>query len=137
MPFFKNSMAVSACFPKPNKTRFPREDLYILGEYCEDPYLGRSIVIYYGSIEPVCGDLSPLELRRELRDTLRHEFRHHVEALAGETGLIWRMKLGLQIIWKKCRHTKPQRSLGRGPIKRAFGGKTFPLVVMASQIGIC
>jgi len=24
----------------------------------------------------------------------------------------------LQIIWKKCRHTKPQRSLGRGPIKK-------------------
>ena len=52
-----------------------------------DPYLGRSIVIYYGSFEPVFGDLSPLELRRELRDTLRHEFRHHVEALAGENGL--------------------------------------------------
>ena len=66
---------------------FPGEDLYILGEYCQDPYLGRSIVIYFGSFEPVFGDLSPLELRRELRDTLRHEFRHHVEALAGENGL--------------------------------------------------
>ena len=66
---------------------FPGEDLYILGEYCQAPYLGRSIVIYYGSFEPVFGDLSPLELRRELRDTLRHEFRHHVEALAGENGL--------------------------------------------------
>lgn len=66
---------------------FPGEDLYILGEYCEDGCLGRSIVIYYGSFEPVFGDMSPLEFRRELRDTLRHEFRHHVESLAGENGL--------------------------------------------------
>lgn len=87
-PSSKSSTAASACSPMQSRDPdFPGEDLYILGEYCQDPYLGRSIVIYYGSFEPVFGDLSPLELRRELRDTLRHEFRHHVEALAGENGL--------------------------------------------------
>ena len=97
---------------------FPGEDLYILGEYCEDPYLGRSIVIYYGSIEPVCGDLSPLELRRELRDTLRHEFRHHVEALAGENGLDLEDEAWLADYLEEMQAHKPQRSLGRGPIKK-------------------
>ena len=28
-----------------------------------------------------------MQLRRELRRTVRHEFRHHIEALAGEDAL--------------------------------------------------
>lgn len=62
------------------------DDLYILGEYCEGP-LGRSIVLYYGSFARLFGRLGPLQLRRELRKTVRHEFRHHIEALAGEDAL--------------------------------------------------
>lgn len=63
------------------------DDLYILGEYCEDPFLGSSIVLYYGSFWEIFGDLPEWKLRRELRDTLRHEFRHHIESLAGEDAL--------------------------------------------------
>lgn len=62
------------------------DDLYILGEYCEGP-LGRSIVIYYGSFARLFRHLGPMQLRRELCKTVRHEFRHHIEALAGEDAL--------------------------------------------------
>lgn len=62
-------------------------DLYILGEYCEDHFLGRTIFIYYGSFRELFGDLPQKKLRQELRKTVRHEFRHHVESLAGERGL--------------------------------------------------
>lgn len=105
---------------------FPGEDLYILGEYCEDPYLGRSIVIYYGSIEPVCGDLSPLELRRELRDTLRHEFRHHVEALAGENGLDLEDEAWLADYLEEMQaHKTPEKSRQRAYKKGRSEGKHF------------
>jgi len=63
------------------------DDLYILGEYICDECLGRFIALYYGSFCRVCGHLSKEALKAELRDTLKHEFRHHVESLAGERGL--------------------------------------------------
>lgn len=63
-----------------------RDKLYIMGEYCRS-ITGRNIVIYYGSFERVCGDLSQDELRERLKDTLLHEFTHHFESLAGERGL--------------------------------------------------
>jgi len=62
-------------------------DLYIMGEYYHDPNMGRYIAIYYGSIMKVYGYLSDEKLRAELRKILRHEFRHHLESLAGERGL--------------------------------------------------
>ena len=61
-------------------------DLYILGEYCVDE-LGRYINIYYGSFAALFFD-EPREVwEEELETTLRHEFTHHVEALAGERSL--------------------------------------------------
>lgn len=57
-------------------------DLYILGEYIRD-ILGVRIVLYYGSFLQVFGEIPPQALRQKLRKTLRHEFRHHVEALSG------------------------------------------------------
>lgn len=62
------------------------DDLYILGEYETSP-IGNGIVIYYGSFERLYGDLSDPALKKELRATLRHEFRHHMEGRAGERGL--------------------------------------------------
>ena len=51
------------------------EPLYTLGQYCCDQ-LGRYIVLYYGSFSRVFRRLSPEALERQMRKTLRHEFRH-------------------------------------------------------------
>ena len=61
-------------------------DLYTLGEYVHDE-MGRYIIIYYGSFVELYKDLSPEKLRKELKETLIHEFTHHIESLAGECGL--------------------------------------------------
>ncbi len=63
--------------PQPNA-----EDLFILGEYCND-MLGRYINLYYGSFAALYTD-APLRVwKRELRTTLLHELTHHIESLAG------------------------------------------------------
>jgi hypothetical protein len=63
-----------------------RDDLYILGEYFHNQ-MGRGIAIYYGSFAKLHSSLKKAELIGELRATLRHEFRHHMEGRAGERGL--------------------------------------------------
>lgn len=62
-------------------------DLYILGEYNRDKNLGRFIAIYYGSFSQVCGYYSKEQLFEQLKSTIKHEFTHHLESLAGERGL--------------------------------------------------
>ncbi len=62
------------------------DNLFTLGEYHVDR-LGRHITIYFGSFARVLGDAPRDVYRDELRVTLRHEFTHHVEMLAGERGL--------------------------------------------------
>ncbi|MCD7745435.1 MAG: metallopeptidase family protein [Lachnospiraceae bacterium] len=64
-----------------------RGDLFVMGEYHRDYYLGRFIVIYYGSFRRCCGSFSEEALREKLRKVLLHEFRHHLESLAGERDL--------------------------------------------------
>lgn len=64
------------------------DDLFLLGEYCVDELMGRYILLYYGSFAEVFGDnASDEEIEEELRETLFHEFTHHLESLAGEDGL--------------------------------------------------
>jgi len=60
--------------------------LYIMGEYRRS-ITGRNIVIYYGSFEKAYSGISEKSLRIKLKDTLLHEFTHHIESLAGEKGL--------------------------------------------------
>jgi len=62
-------------------------DLYILGEYHHEGNLGRFIVIYYGSFMRVYGNLPREELKEKLTGTIKHEFRHHLEDMAGERDL--------------------------------------------------
>jgi hypothetical protein len=64
-----------------------KDDLYILGEYVRDHVMGRLIYIYYGSFTRVYGHLAPEGFKGQLRETLLHEFTHHMESLAGERGL--------------------------------------------------
>ena len=63
------------------------EDLYVLGEYQSGGSMGRLIKIYYGSFEAIFGGLSDEEFKEQLKQTLFHEFTHHLESLAGERGL--------------------------------------------------
>ena len=63
-----------------------QDKLYIMGEYVRS-MAGRHIVIYYGSFERVYSGY-PIEIIEEkLRETLYHEFIHHLESLAGERDL--------------------------------------------------
>ncbi len=61
--------------------------LYILGEYYRGGNMGRYIVIYYGSFLRLYGYMDKEQLRSRLTSTLKHEFVHHVESLAGEKDL--------------------------------------------------
>lgn len=63
------------------------DDLYIMGEYHSGGGLGRYISIYYGSFERLYGHLSREGFKRQLEHTLKHEFTHHLESLAGERDL--------------------------------------------------
>ncbi|MDD4507855.1 MAG: metallopeptidase family protein [Eubacteriaceae bacterium] len=58
-------------------------NLSIMGEYQNNGPLGRGIVIYFGSFERVYGGLPEDNLKEKMRSTLRHEFRHHMEARSG------------------------------------------------------
>ena len=62
---------------------YPGEDLYIMGEYCNDQ-MGRYINLYYGSFAALAGleDWSEEDWEDELWETLSHEFTHHIEGLA-------------------------------------------------------
>ena len=59
------------------------DDLYILGTYTTDPVMGKQIVLYYGSFMAVMGQAGEGAIRAQIRETLRHEFRHHLETRAG------------------------------------------------------
>ena len=63
------------------------DDLWILGEYHNTRQLGRSIIIYYGSFMRLYGGKSHRFVKERLRKNVLHEFRHHLESLAGERGL--------------------------------------------------
>ena len=73
------------------------EDLYIMGEYCND-MMGRYIVLYYGSFAALARleDWTEEDWEDELYTTLSHEFTHHMEGLAGERGLEIRDELEME-----------------------------------------
>lgn len=58
------------------------DDLYILGTYSTG-ITGKEIVLYYGSFMRTMGGQSDDVIRAQIRETLRHEFRHHLETRAG------------------------------------------------------
>lgn len=60
--------------------------LYVMGEYTKN-VTGRQIKLYYGSFKEVYNGISSELLKERLKDTLLHEFTHHLESLAGEHGL--------------------------------------------------
>lgn len=62
-------------------------DLYVMGEYISHPHLGKYIAIYYGSFIRIHGSATPETYWEELKKVLKHEFRHHLEGLAGRVDL--------------------------------------------------
>lgn len=68
---------------------FPPHEIYFLGEYIQDGYLGRSIALYYGSFLATARreEWDEETWHDELYTTLAHEFTHHMESLANEHGL--------------------------------------------------
>ncbi len=63
------------------------DDLYIMGEYHYDRMMGRYITIYGGSFQQLYGNGTEENMRRQLEKTLKHEFVHHIESLAGAKDL--------------------------------------------------
>jgi len=87
--FFAQLNGGIVLMPQDKPDRRPgAQGLHVLGEYYSGGSLGRYIAIYYGSFARVYGNLPRGELKERLAATLRHEFRHHLESLAGERGLI-------------------------------------------------
>ncbi|MBR0373858.1 MAG: peptidoglycan editing factor PgeF [Mogibacterium sp.] len=60
-------------------------DLYTLGTYSVGP-LGRQVTIFYGSCQRAFRHLGRAALKDRVRGIVRHEFRHHMEFLAGMHG---------------------------------------------------
>lgn len=62
-------------------------NMFILGEYHSGGNMGRYIAIYYGSFRRVFGHLNEKLFKNQLIKTVKHEFTHHLESLAGERDL--------------------------------------------------
>ena len=73
-------LADPAAYPHPGRLA---DDLYILGTYSVDHIFGKQIILYYGSFVATLGNASETLYREKIRDTVRHEFRHHMETRAG------------------------------------------------------
>ena len=68
---------------------FPEGEIFFMGEYVTDPYLGQHIELYYGSFLASARneDWTEETWKEELYTTLAHELTHHVEYLANAHGL--------------------------------------------------
>ena len=87
--FYKDLNGGIVLLPQAKESEYSRkDDLYTLGEYHHGGAMGNYIKIYYGSFERLFGYLSDEQMKAQLRKTLRHEFRHHIETLAGEDDLV-------------------------------------------------
>lgn len=64
------------------------DDLYIMGTYSTGGITGKAIILYYGSFMATMPNASEEALRLKIRETLRHEFLHHLETMAGEKSLV-------------------------------------------------
>lgn len=60
-------------------------DLYVLGMYKSGP-LGHQIILYYGSFIKMFPYLTDEQMRKKINHTIKHEFRHHLENMAGIHG---------------------------------------------------
>jgi hypothetical protein len=86
--FFKELNGGILLLPERKISPHAREDdLYIMGEYHHSTSMGRMITIYFGSFQQLYPETTAPRMKKKLKDTLLHEFTHHLESLAGERGL--------------------------------------------------
>jgi len=71
--------------PEEKQDKYQREQ-YIMGEYVSNE-MGNHIVLYYGSFAAVLEDQPRKIWEEEIRETVKHEVWHHVEALSGNEKL--------------------------------------------------
>lgn len=88
--------------------RGAEDGLYIMGEYTQGGGLGRYIAIYYGSFAQVYGHLSRNAMKTQLRETLSHEFTHHLESMAGVRDLEIEDERQLEEYRRRRRKRPPQ-----------------------------
>lgn len=55
----------------------------VMGEYLCDDIMGSTIMLYYGSFVSLLAGAGAGDWEKELKDTILHELRHHVEIMAG------------------------------------------------------
>ena len=67
-----------AALPDPD---FPEGEMYVMGEYVHD-FLGRYILLYYGSFAALLAEEDEDVWRDEIFATVAHEFTHHMEDTA-------------------------------------------------------
>ncbi|HBV98278.1 MAG: hypothetical protein JL50_19580 [Peptococcaceae bacterium BICA1-7] len=70
-------------------------DYFIMGEYIADDLMGSVIMLYYGSFAALLEDKGVEQWEGELKETILHELRHHVEIMAGVDYLSEEEKAGL------------------------------------------
>jgi hypothetical protein len=87
-------------------------ELLVLGEYVWSDLLGRHVVLYYGSFAALLGDSPRGVWEQELRRTVRHELRHHLESLAGVDYLAREDAEFLARFHKECSTGKRKRRKG-------------------------
>lgn len=87
--------------------------VFLLGEYVTDEYIGATVYIYHGSFRRLFAGEPEVVWERELRTTLLHEVRHHVEARAGVADLALEDLAELARLWRESatgKETGPRRT---------------------------
>lgn len=80
--------------------------VYLLGEYVVDPFVGRLVLVYYGSFCRVFAEDPKDVWLGELDATIRHELRHHVEDLGGLDDLNEEDREELVRLWREAREAE-------------------------------
>ena len=77
-----------------------KSPVYIMGLYIRD-VLGCRIEIYYGSFAKTCRHFSKEGVYRKLKETIQHEFQHHVETMCGNRDLVIKDEENLDRVRKR------------------------------------
>ncbi len=92
-------------------------EFYIMGEYVTEE-LGSYIVLYYGSFVEILRGEPRTAWEENIKETIKHELLHHVEALAGDEKLA---RQELQAEWERAQ--EQDGSTEKAPSSPGFAQK--------------
>ncbi len=92
-------------------------EFYIMGEYVTEE-LGSYIVLYYGSFVEILRDEPRTAWEENIKETIKHELLHHVEALAGDEKLA---RQELEAEWERTQGQ--ERTTEKAPASPGFARK--------------